>query len=58
MIRNGQFFWDWKASHSQMFARPIHVVTFQLLSHTGDGVFAAAKKFRKREQGSLKTTYL
>ena len=32
MIRNGQFLWDWKASHCQcifwMSARPIHVVAF------------------------------
>ena len=31
MIRNGQFLWDWKASHSHciwMSARPIHGVAF------------------------------
>ena len=36
-----------------MSARPIHVVTFQLLIHTGGGVYAAAKKFRKREREGL-----
>ena len=55
MIRNGQFFWDWKAFHSQsifwMSARPIHVVTFQLLIPTGGGVLPLRRNFVKENKG-------
>ena len=52
MIRNGQFHWDWKASHSHriwMSARPIHVV--------GGSVLLLRRNLVK-EKGCLKTTYL
>ena len=41
MVRNGQFHWDWKASHSHciwMSARPIHSVAFLSCWFTLKGV--------------------
>ena len=55
MIRNGQFLWDWKASHSQcifwMSARSIHSCCFALLLiHTGGSVLLLRRNLVKEDK--------
>ena len=55
MIRNRQFLWDWKASHSHciwMSARPIHVVAFFfLLIHARGSVLLLRRNLVKENKG-------
>ena len=55
MIRNGQFHWDWKASHSHcisMSARPIHGVAFlSCCIHAEGSMLPLRRNFVKESEG-------
>ena len=54
MVRNGQFLWDWKASHSHciwMSARPMHGVAFLSCIHAEGSVLLLRRNFVKENKG-------
>ena len=54
MVRNGQFHWDWKVSHSHciwMSARPMHGVAFLSWIHAEGSVLLLQRNLVKENKG-------